>query len=427
MLWILYQIAVGLALLAVAPVLLIRRGRHYGPTIAARLGRRQPDWRPSTGPTLWLHAVSVGEVGVAASFLRSIPEPPPLLVSTITPTGQSQARQQLAGKATITYLPFDFNFAIRRFFKAYTPGALVLVEGDLWPLILHQAKLRRLPVVVINGRISDRNFRRLKRLRKVVSPLLTPVDCFAMQSGQDRERLLSLGVPEEKIVVTGNLKFDTRTPQRQPELESQIAEAAAGRKVLIAGSTMPSEEAIVLDAFEPLGAENLAMLILAPRHPERWGEVADLIEKRGFRYRRRSQPADGGSHPSILLLDSLGELASLYRIATAAFIGGTLVDTGGHNAIEAACCGIPIAVGPSMRNFPDLSRVFDEALGWQRVSDAESLSKCWRRWLEQSEEAEAQGRRGARLVELNRGATQRTLTVLRRFIPDLVGGSRWPS
>ncbi len=422
MLWLLYQIALALALLLAAPLLLLRRRGHYLSTIGPRLGRGLPP-RDSSGPRLWLHAVSVGEVSVAASLLDSLSTHSPILVSTITPTGLEHARDLLGSSAHVAYLPFDLSFPIRRFMETFSPSALILVEGDYWPLLMQRAKRSGLPIVVVNGRISDRNFRRLKKLRRLLRPLLEPVDCFAMQAEQDRDRLLELGVPRSKIVVTGNLKFDGATPRRRPELEALIRETAAGRKILIAGSTMTAEEEIVVDAFEQLGDSDPALLILAPRHPERWDDVALLLEARGLRYRRRSQlaqtPATPGEAPAILLLDSLGELAALYPIATAAFVGGTLVPTGGHNAIEPARCSVPVAVGPSMHNFPDLARLFDEARGWQRVADADSLADCFRLWLEQPEQARRQGNRGAELVAASRGATQRTREVLSRFLPEL--------
>ena len=429
MLWLLYQVALSLLLLLAAPFLLLRRGRHTLQTIPARLGRRSHDHASPVEWRLWLHAVSVGEVGVAATFLRSVSERIPWVVSTITPTGQQEARRLLAERALIAYFPFDLDFSIRRFFEVFRPRALVLVEGELWPLVLRRARLRKMPIVVINGRVSDRNFRRLRRLRPFLSPLLSPVSCFAVQSSQDRDRLLELGVADSRIEVTGNLKFDSPPPTRNFELEASLRKLAAGRWLMIAGSTMEAEESILLDALSRLGGGDRILLLLAPRHPQRCTEVAGLLDARGLAFCRRSEllpgrtenaaPMPSAPLPSILLLDSLGELAGLYAIADAAFVGGTLVDTGGHNPLEAARFGTPVVVGPSMYNFPSISRLFDSAQAWHRVGDAGALAKCWQLWLDRPEVARAQGRRGAQLVEENRGAVGRTLAIVERYVPEL--------
>jgi 3-deoxy-D-manno-octulosonic-acid transferase len=422
MAWFMYQVALALLLVAAAPFLLVRRGRHYVQTFSRRLGFAAASPVDMAAP-LWLHAVSVGEVGVAAALIRSLPTDTPLLVSTITPTGLQEACRLLGDRAEIRLHPFDFGFALKPFFDRLEPTALVLVEGDLWPLALRYSRQRGLPIVVINGRISDRNFARLRRLRAFIRPLFEPVDFFAMQSSQDRERLLELGVPAEKIEVTGNVKFDSPAPTRNSDLEGTIARLAGGRAVLVAGSTMAGEEEMVLDAFDRVGSRR-AVLLLAPRHPERWPAVVEQLKARGTDFLRRSDLTGSSSvsenhQPAVLLLDSLGELAGLYAVANAAFIGGTLVPTGGHNPLEAARYATPVVVGPSMQNFPEISRLFDEASAWQRVHDAESLGACWNRWLDDPDRAVQLGHAGERIVAKNRGAVKRTLTILTRWLPAL--------
>ena len=414
-LWGLYQLAAGAALVVAGPFLLLRRGGHYLPTLPGRLGRAAgPD---GVRGALWLHAVSVGEVGVAATLARALPQTTPLLVTTVTPTGQERARAAFAGRAEVAYLPFDLGFAVRRFFRRHEPRALVLVEGDYWPLLLREARRRGLPIAVVNGRVGDRSFRRMRRLRRLLGPLFTGVDRFGVQSGRDRDRLAALGIDPERIAVTGNLKYESPEPVSRPELEEALRKLAAGRPLLLAGSTMPGEEGEILNAFREAGGGERALLVLAPRHPERWNEVEALLRSRGIEAVRRSAlPAAG--LPSVVLLDSLGELASLYRLAAAAFLGGTLVPTGGHNPLEAARFGVPLAVGPSMHNFRDMAEAFDRDGAWRRVAGAKELAAVWRKWLDEPGQAREIGERARRLLEENRGALRKTMEMLAEVMPS---------
>ena len=412
--WGFYQLAAAAALLAAGPFLLARRGSHYLPTLAGRLGRAPGG--PAAGGALWLHAVSVGEVGVAATLARGLPPEVPLLVTTVTPTGQERARAAFAGRAEVAYLPFELGFAVQRFFRRHQPGALVLIEGDYWPLVLREARRRGLAVAVVNGRVGDRSFGRMRRLRRFLAPLFAGVGRFGVQSGQDRDRLVALGVEPGRVTVTGNLKYETPEPARKTELEEILRELAGARPILLAGSTMAGEEEQVLDAFHDL--EGQAMLVLAPRHPERWNEVEALLRSRGEdAVRRTALPAEG--RPAVILLDSLGELAGLYRLAAAAFIGGTLVPTGGHNPLEAARFGVPLAVGPAMHNFREMADAFDRAGAWRRVKHAGELGAVWREWLERPETGRETGARALRLVEENRGALARTVEMLGEMIAAL--------
>lgn len=443
--WWFYQMGMGLALLLAGPILLIRRGGHYWPTLRGRLGggedipsRPSPpaplSWgegrtAPSGEGGLWLHAVSVGEVGVAATLARGLPADLPLTVTTITPTGQERARSAFAGRAAVAYLPFDLGPPIDRFFaRAFPsapPRALLLVEGDYWPLLLAEAKRRGFPVVVANGRVGDKGFGRMRKLAPLARRLLGAVDRFGVQSAIDRDRLIALGVPAERIAVTGNLKYDTPEPALAPELAEAISLLADGRQILVAGSTMPGEEEALLGATA--GLEERALLVLAPRHPERWGEVAALLDRSGRPALRRSllgtttetsgtATSAAFERPAVLLLDSLGELAGLYRLASGAFIGGTLVPTGGHNPLEAARFGVPVAVGPSMHNFAEMASRFDSSAAWRRVTDAADLGAAFRSWLDAPDDARDLGRRGARLIEENRGAVARTLELIRPLL-----------
>jgi 3-deoxy-D-manno-octulosonic-acid transferase len=428
--WGFYQLATGAALLAAGPFLLARRGSHYLPTLTGRLGGE-------TGPAagrgaapggMWLHAVSVGEVGVAATLARALPLDLPLLVTTVTPTGQERARAAFAPfgeRASVAYLPFDLGFAVRRFFARHQPRALVLVEGDYWPLVLREARRRGLPIAVVNGRVGDRSFGRMRRLRPLLAPLFSGVGSFGVQSTADRERLVALGVSPERVAVTGNLKYESPEPAPHPELEAALRGLAAGRPILLAGSTMPGEEETVLDAFAAAGGGERALLVLAPRHPERWNEVDALLRRRGVAAVRRSAPSSAAPGVAdVVLLDSLGELAGLYRLAAAAFIGGTLTPTGGHNPLEAARFGVPLAVGPAMFNFREMAEAFDQAGAWRRVADAGELGVAWRGWLDSPAAGREVGGRALRLVEANRGALARTLEMLAPMIERVAAVSQ---
>lgn len=429
--WLLYQLAAAVALMVSAPVLMIRRGRHYGPTLRGRLalGAAGDGDRGRT----WIHAVSVGEVQVAATLARSLPPELPLLVTTVTPTGQARAREAFRGRdAVVTYLPLDLGFAVGRFFRRFAPQALILVEGDYWPLVLRRARQDGVPVVVINGRVSDSTAGRWRLLRQRAPWLLRAlglptVSRFAVQTEEDAERLRATGVAADRVAAVGNLKYETPAPTATPTLEASLVALAGGRSILVAGSTMQGEDEPVLDAFAQLGAAR-AMLVLVPRHPERWDEAERAIAARGLVGLRRSTlgPAGDGvpseARPEVVLLDSMGELAGLYRIAHGAFIGGTLVPTGGHNPLEPARFGVPIVVGPSMDNFAEMAAVFDRAEAWRRVEDVTSLAACWADWLADPDAASALGARAAGVVDQGRGALERTRDFLAPALPGVWGG-----
>ncbi len=416
--WILYQTAVAAALAVAGPLLLLRRGRHYLPTLRGRLGGY--DGRRVEEP-LWLHAVSVGEARVAATLAAGLGAERDLVVTTTTPTGQQQAIALLGSRAAIAYFPFDLGFAVRRFLGRFAPRALVLVEGDYWPLVLRHARRRSIPIAVVNGRVGDGTFRRWQRWKSLARRLYGAVDRFAVQTQLDRERLEALGVEARRIHVTGNLKFDAEAPPPAEEAEACLEALAGGRPIVVAGSTMPGEEATVLDAFRRATGGREALLVVAPRHPERWNEVAGEIEGGGFTLVRRgdlepAQAAEAG-RPDVVLLDSLGELAAIYRLAVAAFVGGTLAPTGGHNPIEPALFGVPTAVGPSMHNFKDTAARFDEAAAWRRVAEVDDLAAFFGAALDG--DLEELGIRARELVESHRGATARTLEALAPLLARL--------
>ena len=419
--WLLYQAATALLLIVAAPYFLVRRSRHYLATLGGRVGRYAS---VESLPRLWIHAVSVGEVGVAKTLLGQIPDRVPVVLTTVTATGQEVARRTLGSRAEIAVLPFDLGRPIRRFWSRYTPAALILVEGDYWPLVLREAERRGVPVAVVNGRVSDRGLRRQRPFRRFLHHLYDPIRAFGVQTSTDRERLVSLGADPARIEVTGNLKFDSPEPDPLPELESAVLSLAAGRPVLVAGSTMAGEEGAVLDAFRRVGADR-ALLVLAPRHPERSDEVETEVRQAGLSLVRRSRLADGApTAPAVCLLDTLGELAALYRIARGAFVGGTLVPTGGHNPLEPARWAVAVAAGPSMHNFAEIEALLDRRQAWHRVADAADLASVWRDWIDDPEAAAHLGRRAAAALEENRGATARSVALIAPLLEAVAAGGQ---
>jgi len=404
LLGLLYELALALALLLLGPFLLLRRGGHYRPTAKGRLTLELPE-----GPrqALWVHAVSVGEVGVAAALARGLAADLPLLVTTITPTGQERARKLLGERAGVGYLPLDLTPLVERFRRRLAPAALLLVEGDYWPVLLARCARHGIPVAVVNGRVGDKTLRRLGHFPRVARWLLGNVDRFVMQTEEDARRLAALGVPAAKVVVAGNLKYEAAAPAAHPELERDLQRLAHGRSILVAGSTMPTEERAVLDAYAAAGGATRALLVVAPRHPERFEEVARLLAERGRSVARRSAIVHAEA-ADIVLLDTVGELAGLYAIAAGCFVGGTLAPTGGHNPLEPARFGRAIAVGPSMFNFRDMAAQFDAAHAWRRVADGVMLGRAWSEWLDDPAAAAGLGRRAAELIEQNQGALERT-------------------
>ncbi|MEM9290238.1 MAG: 3-deoxy-D-manno-octulosonic acid transferase [Acidobacteriota bacterium] len=432
--WGFYGVGSALLTATAAPFFLLRRGGRYRGSVLPRLGWPGGDETSAPGAGvggLWIHAVSVGEVGVARTLVSALPPNLPLVITTVTPTGQGLARKAFGDRAAVTYLPFDVGLSVRRFFRRYQPRALVLVEGDLWPRVLREAHRHGLSRTVVNGRISDRSFARLNRLGSVATWYYQQVDQLGVQTEDDRQRLLRLGLAEERVQVTGNLKFDTAEPKRNLDLEKAVELWAAARPVVVAGSTMAGEEEQVLDAWRVAGGSR-SLLMLAPRHPERFDAVARLLAQQGVRFERRSESRDIDSReagapaspknraPEVVLLDTLGELATLYRNATLAFVGGTLVPTGGHNPIEPARFGIPVSVGPSMENFREIAVLFEAAEAWGQAPDAETLGAMWKGWLDDSAARAEVGRRSRELVASHRGATQRTLALLEPVLEPLM-------
>ncbi len=423
---IVYSLALLMLLVLGAPWWLFRMATSgkYREGLTERLGivprnrLRKLDGRR----VVWVHAVSVGEVLAASRLIDELEsrlaqvggqhaeDAGCVMISTTTRTGQALARQRY-GADRVFYFPLDFAWAVRAWLRALQPRLLVLAETEFWPRMLVECRRRAIPVAVVNARISDRSWPRYRRLVWIWRKLLSGLAVVLAQSELDAERLSALGAAN--VRVGGNLKYDVRAAGSSTITSLLRAHLAGGARVLVCGSTLAGEEVLLLDA-RPANV----VTILAPRHPERFGEVADLLRKRGTPFVRRSEwmqsprKLDPGN---VFLLDSIGELASLYSLADAAFIGGSLVPMGGHNPLEAAQFSVPMAMGPGYQNFRDIVEKLREHDAI-RIATPAVLQGALRELLAGSTESIAMGARAREMFEREAGATERTVQALLQLI-----------
>jgi 3-deoxy-D-manno-octulosonic-acid transferase len=423
---LLYRALAALALTVYAPVAFLRAlaGRRRLGDVRGRLGLSE--W-PDLSGGVWIHAVSVGEVGVARNLLPELRRRMPGVrfgVSVSTAAGRELAERTLAldGNAAVYAFPFDLAGAIEKAFDATRPGLIVLTETEIWPLFIDRASRRRIPVALVNGRISERSFGRYRLARNFLAKTLAQLSLAAMQSKEDARRIETLGAPRDRIRALGNLKYDLPAPAPFPDAD-RLSAAAAGRPILVAGSTREREESKVLDAWQALSPRPL--LVLAPRRPERFDEVARMVESRGLKLLRRSiptldpRPSTLDFLPDVYLLDSIGELASVYRGAVLAFAGGSLVPSGGQSPIEAWSAGVPVVSGPHMENFREAVRD-GEALGiLRRAQDTRALGALFADAVARPEETRRSGEAAARFVAGSRGAAAATAELLASLAPAL--------
>jgi 3-deoxy-D-manno-octulosonic-acid transferase len=416
---LLYRLLSGLALLVYSPWALLRSltGRRKLGDLRGRLGLSA--W-PDLDGGIWVHAVSVGEVGVARNLLAELSRRLPgtrLGLSVTTAAGRDAARRLAREGIAVFSFPLDLAGPVAKALAAVRPGLILLTETEIWPLLLDRAAARSIPVALVNGRISLRSFRRYLLVRRWFARVLAGVAAFAMQSGEDADRITQLGASSDRVLVTGNIKYDVLPPALFADT-SRLTAAAAGRAILVAASTGDGEEGIVLDAWRGLVPRPL--LVIAPRRPERFDEVARLVERSGFTMIRRSSPGAPlnsqlstlDSPPDVYFLDSIGELAALYRHAFLAFIGGSLVATGGHNPIEAWAEGVAVIVGPHTQNIREIA-ASGERLGiLERVGGALELARAFARAVEDPASAARRGEDARRFVSESRGAAARTADVV---------------
>jgi 3-deoxy-D-manno-octulosonic-acid transferase len=419
--YLLYSALLATGLLVTLPYWLWQMSRHgkYHAGLGQRLGRVPRRLASEPGrPVVWIHAVSVGEVLAMSGLvleLRHRYAQHRVVVSTTTDTGQKLAGKHF-GEENVFYFPMDFGFAIRPYLKVLQPELIVIAETEFWPNFLRLAKASGARIAVVNGRISDRSFPRYRRWRFLLSRVLRAVDLFTAQTDEDARRLREIGAPLERVQVSGNLKFDVPPPAMPPVINKLRAALRGGEPVIVCGSTMEGEEQILLGAFEKLLASYpRAVMMLAPRHPQRFAEVARLLESSGIRFRKRSLWNGEALAGGVLLVDTIGELAGLYSLADIAFVGGSLVPRGGHNIIEPARHGVAIIVGNHTENFRDIVGLF-HSRGAVRVVSAAELSPVLMELISNPGARVELGRRGAETLRSQTGATERTVEALARLL-----------
>jgi len=468
--YFIYSLLMGLAALLLAPWWLVQGLRHgkYFSNLGQRLGlsfptlRQLPDKRPGA---IWIHAVSVGEALSGVALARRLKErypDRPLLISTTTLTGQVVARERFTFADAVFYFPLDWAFCVRRALRAARPSLVLVLETEVWPNFLREARRANVPVVFVSGRISDRSFARFQKfsgifgffLRPLYRSALSHAAAFLMQSEKDAERVQAMGAPAERVQVSGNLKYDLELPEPTPMANWLEAEAKRhGRSPLIvAGSVVATEEPPVLIAFGTLQGEYpKALLVLAPRRPECFDSAAVYIDDSHRRFVRRSRlpvarptgsrNGDGGpltkgrvplphetTEPkragefaipddvTVILLDSIGELASLYRVADGAFVGGSLVDSGGHNILEPAVFGKVPVFGPSMENFAEIAERFKAAGAAVQVESPEDAGVAWIEFMRDPERTRRMSEAARGLVASSRGTTERAVAEVAKIL-----------
>ncbi len=420
-----YSLLTFAVFVMVSPYFLYQAVRYqkYVGSLGQRLGFLPISFNIDAEESIWIHAVSVGEALTARALAADLKARYPrlrLFLSTTTIAGQQVARGSLSNVDAVFYFPFDWTFIVRRTLALVRPRLFIMMETEIWPNLLRECRRRGVKTIMINGRISSRSYPRYRLVRPFFRRVLADVDRFCMQSEESARRLVELGAAAGRVSVTGSLKFDSlelpaATAHGKPrERVLRFFRMSANRTVIIAGSTMRGEEASVLRAFARVKtAMPNALAVLAPRHPERFGEVERLARDAGFVTLRRSElPIDAEPRADVVVLDSIGELAQLYQLATAVFVGGSLVDHGGHNILEPAIFGKPIVFGPHMQNFKEIADAFLSNDAAVQVPSDRELDEILLALVTDPVRRARLGAAARALVEANRGAKNKTLQVI---------------
>ena len=447
--YFIYSLLMGFAALLLVPYWVVQGLRHgkYFANLGGRLGLSFPSLAKLPAErcgAIWLHAVSVGETLSSVTLARRLKEAypdRPLVVSTTTITGQALARERMPFADAVIYFPLDWTFCIQRAMGAVRPSLVLILETEIWPNFLREARRRKVPVLFVSGRISDRSFARYRSylgafgffLRPFLKDVLSIASGFLMQGEKDAEHIRALGAPGDRVYVSGNLKYDLELPAPTPLSNWLEAEARrSGRSpIIVAGSVVATEEPLALIAFGTLQGEYpKALLVLAPRKPERFEATAEFIDESHRKFIRRSKlPIPGPTHSpgvsqngaisedvTVILIDSIGELASLYRVADGVFVGGSLVPSGGHNILEPAAFGKIPVFGPSMENFAEIASRFVSADAAVQVESPEDVGVAWIEFFRDPQRMKKMSESARNLVEGSRGATDRATEEIAKLL-----------
>lgn len=428
--YLLYSLVSLAVFVVVSPFFLyqaIRYNKYVG-SLGQRLGYLPVSFNLDGDRSIWIHAVSVGEVLTARALVPGLRERYPdlrLFVSTTTMTGQRVARTNIQGVDAVFFFPFDFGFIVRRTLRLVRPRLFVMMETEIWPNLLRACRRQGVRTLVVNGRISSRSYPRYRLARPMFRRVLDHVDRFCMQSEESARRIVDIGADPAKVTVTGSLKFDSlEVPTAEslghgPGRVLRFFRASPDRVVIIAASTLKGEEDLVLAAFRRVKHQAPdALLVLAPRKPERFAEAEAAARREGFSVVRRSDlPIDAEPRQDVVVLDTIGELARLFQIGTVVFVGGSLVDAGGHNILEPAVFGKPILFGPHMQNFAEIARTFLEHHAAVQVASGRELEEALVALAGDPVRRAALGAAARALVEANRGAKDKSLAAIAELLP----------
>jgi 3-deoxy-D-manno-octulosonic-acid transferase len=432
-----YSLLLSLGLLLFSPYFLFQALAHrkYIDGLRERLGFVRPfDKARARGPVIWLHCVSVGETQAARPLVERLRRELPhhaLVVSTVTLTGQKLARDLFRTQAeNVFYFPFDWRWTARRVLRAINPAVVLVMETELWPNFLRECRAREIPVALVNGRISRKSFARYRRIRFFLRRVLEGVTLAVMQSEKDAERIQALGMPAQRTATSGNLKFDSRIyTDKSTDLTARFG-LKSGVPLVLAASTHAPEEKIVLESFKKLRETQSVRLMIAPRKPERFAEVAALIEASGLSWARRTNaPKPSDAEAEVILLDTIGELPSIYSLATVVFVGGSIVDRGGHNLLEPAAHGVAVVTGAHTHNFHAIVDLLNQAnaiVQLPPVEDAEAVAKLkeiFQRLLADAEWRNGLGTRAKQIIDANQGAAERTMKLIAPLFSTTPSGS----
>ena len=427
----LYSILVLLIAVIASPWFIYQAVRYkkYVGSLGQRLGYLPVSFNMDGDESIWIHAVSVGEVLTARPLISELKRRYPnlrMFLSTTTMAGQQLARRNVQDVDAVFYFPFDLGFVVRRTLDLVRPKLFVMMETEIWPNLLRECRARGVKTAVVNGRLSARSFPRYRMIRPMMRRVLDDIDKFLVQGEESARRFIDLGADPARVVVTGSMKFDslelssTALQARSRERVLRYFRVPSSRPVIVAGSTMKGEEAHVLRAFRRVrtAAPN-TLLVLAPRNPERFGEAEQLARAEGWKVARRSDLAvDSEPRVDIVILDTIGELATVYQIGTVVFVGGSLVPTGGHNVLEPAVFGKPIVFGPNMQNFLEIADAFVTNGAGVQLADEQELDEVFVSLIGDPVRRARLGAAARALVEANRGAKDKSITVLASLLPQ---------